>query len=57
MTKQVVIPFFFRKYVDEVLCYVIPIRVIHILLGRPLQYDRKEIHDGVKNRYTIVKKW
>jgi hypothetical protein len=56
MTKQVVIPFFFRKYVDEVLCYVIPIRVIHILLGRPLQYDRKEIHDGVKNRYTIVKK-
>jgi hypothetical protein len=27
----------------------------HILLGRPWQYDRKSIHDGVKNRYTIVK--
>jgi hypothetical protein len=27
----------------------------HILLGRPWQYDRKAIHDGVKNRYTIVK--
>jgi hypothetical protein len=24
-------------------------------LGRPWQYDRKAIHDGVKNRYTIVK--
>jgi hypothetical protein len=27
----------------------------HILLGRPWQYDRKAIHDGVKNWYTIVK--
>jgi hypothetical protein len=26
----------------------------HILLGRPWQCDRKPIHDGVKNRYTIV---
>jgi hypothetical protein len=27
----------------------------HILLGRPWQYEGKTIHDGVKNRYTIVK--
>jgi hypothetical protein len=25
------------------------------LLGRPGQYDRKTIHDGVKNRCTIIK--
>jgi len=43
VTKQVVVPFSIGKYVDEV------------LLGRPWQYDRKTIHDEVKNRYTIVK--
>ena len=55
VTKQVVVPFFIGKYVDEVLCDVIPMQASHILLGRPWQYDRKAIHDGVKNRYTIVK--
>jgi hypothetical protein len=55
LTKQVVVPFFIGKYVDEVLCDVAPMPASHILLGRPLQYDRKAIHDGVKNRYTIVK--
>jgi len=34
---------------------VVPKQASHILLERPWQYDRKAIHDGVKNRYTIVK--
>jgi hypothetical protein len=55
VTKQVVVLFSIGKYVDEVLCDVIPMQASHILLGRPWQYDRKEIHDGVKNRYTTVK--
>ncbi|XP_073260728.1 uncharacterized protein [Populus alba] len=55
VTKQVVVPFSIGKYVDEVLCDVVPMQASHILLGRPWQYDRKAIHDGVKNRYTIVK--
>jgi len=55
VTKQVVVPFFIRKYVDEVLCDVALMQTSHILLGRPWQYDRNVIHDGVKNRYTIVK--
>jgi len=29
--------------------------MLNMLLVRPWQYDRKAIHDGVKNRYTIVK--
>ena len=49
------VPFSIGKYVDEVLCDVVPMQASHILLGRPWQYDRKAIHDGVKNRYTIVK--
>jgi hypothetical protein len=35
VTKQVVVPFFIRKYVDEVLCDMVPIQASHILLGRP----------------------
>jgi len=55
VTKQVVVPFSSGKYIDEVLCDVVPMQASHILLGRQWQYDRKAIHDGVKNRYTIVK--
>jgi len=55
VTKQVVVPFSIRKYVEEVLCDMVPMQASHILLGRPWQYDWKAIHDGVKNRYTIVK--
>jgi hypothetical protein len=50
-----VVPFSIGKYVDEVLCDVVPMQASHILLGRPWQYDRKAVHDGVRNRYTIVK--
>ena len=53
MTKQVVVPFSIGKYVDEVLCDVVPMQASHILLGRPWQYDRKAIHDGVKNRLPL----
>jgi hypothetical protein len=55
VTIQVVVPFSIGKYVDEVLCDVVPMQASHILLGRPWQYDRKTIYDGVKNRYTSVK--
>ena len=55
VTKQVVLPFSIGKYVDEVLCDVVPMQTSHILLRRPWQYDRKAVHDGVRNRYTIVK--
>jgi len=34
---------------------MVPMQASHILLGRLWQYDSKAIHDGVKNRYTIVK--
>jgi hypothetical protein len=49
-----VVPFFIGKYVDEVMCDVVLMQASHILLGRPWQYDRKAIHNGVKNRYTII---
>uniref|UniRef100_A0A2N9IIS4 Reverse transcriptase RNase H-like domain-containing protein n=1 Tax=Fagus sylvatica TaxID=28930 RepID=A0A2N9IIS4_FAGSY len=44
-----------NKYLDEVLCDVVPMHADHILLGRPWQYDRRAIHDGFKNMYSFVK--
>jgi hypothetical protein len=35
VTKQVTDPFFIGKYVNEVLCDMIPMQANHILLGRP----------------------
>ena len=32
-----------------------PTDVCHILLGRPRQYDRKVVHDGRKNKYSLEK--
>ena len=35
VTKQVLVPFSIGKYVNEVLCDVVPMQASHILLGRP----------------------
>uniref|UniRef100_A0A2N9HCS9 Retrotransposon gag domain-containing protein n=1 Tax=Fagus sylvatica TaxID=28930 RepID=A0A2N9HCS9_FAGSY len=43
------------KYLDEVLCDVVPMHAGHILLGRPWQYDRRVTHVGFKNIYSFVK--
>jgi hypothetical protein len=43
------------RYNDKILCDVIPMDVCHLLLGRPWQYDRNVIHDGIMNTYTLEK--
>jgi hypothetical protein len=55
VNKQVLVSFSIGRYKDEVLCDVVSMHVDHILLGRPLQFDRKAIHDGFKNRHSFVK--
>jgi len=52
VTKEVLVAFFIRKYVDEVLCNVVPMHASHILLGRPYKKVR---HDKIKNRYSFEK--
>ncbi|GJX52863.1 putative reverse transcriptase domain-containing protein [Tanacetum coccineum] len=44
-----------KNYKDEVWCEVIPMDVVHILFGRPLQFDRKTKHDGFQNTYSFKK--
>uniref|UniRef100_A0A2N9GIN0 Reverse transcriptase RNase H-like domain-containing protein n=1 Tax=Fagus sylvatica TaxID=28930 RepID=A0A2N9GIN0_FAGSY len=55
MDRQVLVTFSIWKYLDEVLCDVVPMHAGHILLGRPWQYDRRVTHDGFKNMYSFVK--
>ena len=42
-------------YKDVVLCDIMHMDVCHILLGRPWKYDRKFVHDGRKNTYSLEK--
>ena len=49
------VTFSIGKYLDEVLCDVVPMHIGHILLGRPWQYDRRVTYDGFKNIYSFVK--
>jgi len=54
VNQQEKIPFYIRDYCDEVLCDIIPMEAGHILLGRPWQLDKKEIHNGLTNEITLT---
>ncbi|XP_019267098.1 PREDICTED: uncharacterized protein LOC109244455 [Nicotiana attenuata] len=53
VNKQCMISFNVGRYVDDVLCDVVPMQACHILLGHSWQYDRNVFHDGRKNRYSL----
>ena len=44
-----------KSYRDDVWCDILPMDSCHILLGRPWLYDRKVMHDGYQNTYTLLK--
>ncbi len=54
VTKQAKVNFSIGKYVDEVVCDVVPMTAAHILLGRPWEYDHDATHEGRSNKYRIV---
>ena len=54
--KQVEIKFFIGNYKDKVLCDVVPMEACHILLGRPWQFDKKILHDGLTNKIYFIHK-
>jgi hypothetical protein len=47
--------FFVGKYMDEVLCIVVPMHVTHLFLKCPWQFDKKTKHDGFKNKHSFEK--
>ena len=55
VSKQCEIDLQIGNYKDRVLCDVMPMDVFHILLGRPLQYDRNARHDDRRNTYELEK--
>ncbi|KAL4348401.1 hypothetical protein GQ457_17G008590 [Hibiscus cannabinus] len=54
VNKQVLVPFTIGKYKDEVLCDVVAMGACHLLLGRPWQFDKGALHDGLTNRYFFM---
>ncbi|XP_039055027.1 uncharacterized protein LOC120197653 [Hibiscus syriacus] len=54
VTKQVLVPFSIGKYKDEVTCDVVSMDATHLLLGRPWQFDKKVMHDGLDDVSTSM---
>ena len=54
VNQQVKVPFSIGTYKDEVICDVVPMEAGHLLLGRPWQYDRKIIYNGLTNETTLT---
>ncbi|RDY00279.1 hypothetical protein CR513_16568, partial [Mucuna pruriens] len=51
--KQMTLAFTLGNYKDEVMCDVVPMEAIHILLGKPWQYDKRVTHDGDTSRFSF----
>jgi len=54
--KQVKVEFSIGNYKDKVLCDVVPMEACHILLGRPWQFDKKTMHNGLTSEITFTHK-
>ena len=56
VTAQCRVPFSIGKsYSGNVLCDVVYMKVCHILLGRPREFDNNIVHHGEKNVYVFYK--
>lgn len=51
--KRCLVQFAIGSYTDKVLCDVLDMTACHVLLGRPWQHDKKTIHNGYTNVYTL----
>ena len=54
--KQVKVELSMENYKDKVLCDIVPMEACHILLGRPWQFDKKTMHNGLTNEITFTHK-
>ena len=53
--EQCLVDFYIGQYKDQVLCDIMDMNSCHMILGRPLQYDYRAMHEFVKNVITILK--
>nr|KYP36126.1 Transposon Ty3-I Gag-Pol polyprotein [Cajanus cajan] len=54
--KQVKVKFSIGNYEDQVVCDIVPMEACHILLGRPWQFDKRTMHNGLTNEITFTHK-
>ena len=52
--KQVKVKLSVGNYEDKVLCDVVPMEACHILLGRPWQFRKKTMHNGLTNEIIFT---
>nr|KYP37448.1 Transposon Ty3-I Gag-Pol polyprotein [Cajanus cajan] len=52
--QQVNVKLSIGNYEDEVLCDVVSMEACHILLGRPWQFDKKTMHNGLTNEISFA---
>src|SRR4051812_10709340 len=56
VTRTVRVHFSISTYADYDDCDVVPMQACSLLLGRPWQFDKKSVHHGRNNQYTLVHK-
>jgi hypothetical protein len=56
VTRTVRVHFSIATYADYVDCDVVPMQACSLLLGRPWQFDKKSVHHGRNNQYSLVHK-
>ena len=54
INKRVKVSLSVGNYKDDILYYVVPMEGCHILLGKPWQFDKKTIHNGLTNNITFT---
>ena len=54
VNQQMKVAFSIGTYKDEDNCDIVPMEAGHILLGRPCQFDRKIIYNGLTNEITLT---
>jgi len=56
VNHQVKVKLSIGKYEDTVLCDVVPMEACHFLLGRPWQFHKKIMHNGLTNKINFTHK-
>jgi len=51
--NQLSVPIAILSYRENIRCDIVPMKIEHIILSRPLQYDHRTSHEGHTNQITF----